>query len=367
MLQSLTQTHAVAHEDHHTATPAVGRLEQLPKWLNLIPMVAQYFYLCARYGSITLPSAANPAITSGGIVGDGKLEYFAIMGELARSMTVETAFVVNAGPSAFGAAKIALQTAGIDYPIIAKPDIGWCGFGVRLVDDDAALKQYLAVFPVGETIVLQRFVPYEGEAGLYYMRDPDQPCGHLIGVLLRYFLRVVGDGVHTVAGLIGRDPRLIRLGRDGRSEPCCDPSYVPALGEIVRVSTIGSTRVGGMYCDATALITPALTAAVDALARDMTDFHVGRFDVRYESLSALLAGRGFTIIEVNGAGSEAVHAWDPRFSLREAYGIIFRKQKDLFAIAAKMRKRGHKPTTIAKLAQLFARQRRLIKRYPASN
>jgi len=301
------------------------------------------------------------------MVGEGKLEYFGIMGAHAKSMTAETTFVINEGLNCFDATKTAMLNAGIDYPIIAKPDIGWCGLGVRLVPDDEALKHYLAVFPRNETIVLQRFIEHEGEAGLFYMRDPDQATGHLIGILLRYFPRVIGDGVRSVASLIARDPRLVRLGRDGLSEACCDPSLVPANGEIVRVSTIGSTRVGGLYRDATPLITPALSAAVDALARDMREFHAGRFDVRYESLAALLAGHGFTIIEVNGAGSEAVHAWDPQFSLRKAYGIIFRKQSNLFSIAAKMRSRGHKPITLSKLTRLFIKQHRLIRRYPASN
>jgi hypothetical protein len=346
---------------------AVGQLERLPKWLNLVPMVGQWLWLSIRYGSATLPSSANPALTSGGMVGEGKLEYFDIMGEHARAMTAATTCVRNTGVTGLDAAKNALQAAGITYPIIAKPDIGWCGFGVRLVRNDAELLEYLGMFPLGETIVLQRFIPYEGEAGLFYMRDPDQFSGRVIGILLRYFPRVVGNGVDPVASLIARDARLTRLGRDGLSEPCCDPAYIPGAGEIVRVATIGSTRVGGLYRDATPLITPALNAAVDALARDMTAFYAGRFDVRYESLNDLLAGQNFTIIEVNGAGSEAVHAWDPQFSLRKAYGIIFEKQRLLFSIAAKMRRRGHKPITILQLAKLFLQQHRLIRRYPPSN
>jgi len=75
----------------------------------------------------------------------------------------------------------------------------------------------------------------------------------------------------------------------------------------------------------------------------MKGFHVGRFDVKFESLASLCAGTGFTIIEVNGAGSEAVHAWDPSLTLRQAYRIIFDKQRRLFAIGDEMRRRGHAP------------------------
>ena len=344
----------------------VGRLERLPKWLNLIPMITQWAWLSIVYRSASLPSAINPAILAGGMVGEGKLDYFETMGSHALANTAAFTAVINQGPDGMEAALAAMAAAGLSYPIIAKPDIGWCGFGVRLVRNGSELSGYLARFPRGERIVLQRFVTEEGEAGLFYVRRPDEARGRLTGILLRHFPRVQGDGVTSIADLIAANPRLCRLGRDGLSEPCCDTAGIPADGETVRLSTIGSTRVGGLYEDATPLITEVLTDAIDAIARDMTDFHVGRFDVRYESLDHLLAG-DFTIIEVNGAGSEAVHAWDPKFTLREAYAIVFAKQRMLFEIGDMMRRRGHRPIGLAKLAELHFRQQRLIKRYPMSN
>jgi hypothetical protein len=344
----------------------IGRLERLPKWLNLVPMIAQWAWLSILYRSASLPSAINPAILAGGMVGEGKLDYFETMGPHALARTAAFTSVINQGPGGIEAALAAMAAAGLAYPIIAKPDIGWCGFGVRLVRSDSELTDYLARFPREERIVLQRFVAQQGEAGLFYVRRPDEATGRLTGILLRHFPRVQGDGVTTIAELIAANPRLSRLGRDGLSEPCCDTARIPAAGEMVRLSTIGSTRVGGLYEDATPLITETLTDAVDGIAQDMTEFHLGRFDVRYGSLDQLLAG-DFTIIEVNGAGSEAVHAWDPKFTLREAYCIVFAKQRLLFEIGDMMRRRGHRPIGLAKLAELHLRQQRLIKRYPMSN
>jgi len=345
----------------------VGRLERLPKWLNLVPMIVQLVWLGIRYRSITLPSTVNPAILAGGLVGEGKLEYFETMGAHALAHTAAFQSVINQGPDGMAATLSAMSVVGLAFPIIAKPDIGWCGFGVRLIRNDADLRAYLTQFPLGERIILQRFLPYDGEAGLYYVRRPGDAKGRLTGVLLRHFPRVRGDGVRSVAALMAGNPRLSRLGRDGLSEPCCDTNYIPAAGETVRLSTIGSTRVGGLYEDATPMITEALTDAIDAIARDMKEFHVGRFDVRYESLDLLLGGAGFSIIEVNGAGSEAVHAWDPKFTLRQAYAIIFSKHRILFEIGDAMRKHGHRPVGLFTLAKLHMRQQRLIKRYPLSN
>jgi hypothetical protein len=346
---------------------AVGKLEQLPKWLNLIPMVAQWVWLSLRHGSFALPAAANPAITAGGMVGEGKAEYFRIMGAHALSYTADFANFENCEVHALQAAEEAMHEAGLEYPLIVKPDIGWCGFGVRLVRDRAELRLYLAHYPVRENIILQRFIAFEGEAGLYYIRHPGEERGKLVGILLRSFPRVVGDGIRSVAALIAAHPRVRRLGQDGLSEPCCNPSYIPRPAEIVRVSITGSTRVGGLYNDASCLITQELDAAIDAIAKDMTSLHVARFDIRYESLGALRSGRAFKIIEVNGAGSEAVHAWDPKYSLFEAYKIVFEKQRVVFAIGAAMRQRGYKPPSIFALGKLHFRQANLIKRYPPSN
>lgn len=361
------QDAVVAELDSPAATSRVGTLERLPKWLNLVPMVAQWFWLSARYGSATLPSAANPALTCGGLVGDGKLEYFAIMGPHARAVTAPHTFIDSQGRQSIETALTAMQRAGLEFPVIVKPNLGWCGFGVRLVRNRGELSDYLAAYPLGERLVIQHFVTFEGEAGLYYERLPGEVRGRITGILLRSFPRVVGDGIRSVAQLIAADLRLARLGRDGLSEPCCDTAIVPQAGEVVRVSTIGSTRVGGLYRDGSALITDELTNALDAIAHDMTDFHVGRFDVRYESTGALRAGRGFTIIEVNGAGSEAVHAWDPRFSLRQAYGIVFAKQRRIFEIGEAMRRKGHPAVSARSLIHHYLRQQWLIRRYPRSN
>lgn len=346
----------------------VGRLEALPKWLNLMPMIAQWLWLSVRHGSWTLPAASNPAITAGGLVGEGKSEYFRIMGPVAAAYTAPFAIYRNRPhPSALDDAEHCMREAGLAYPLVLKPDIGWCGFGVRIVRTKDELNTYLAAYPRDEDIVLQKFVTYEGEAGLYFVRHPEEKRGRVTGMLLRFFPRVVGDGFSTIAELMVRHPRAQRLGKDGRSEPCCDTSRIPMAGEIVRLSVTGSTRVGGMYQDATSLVTPELENAINDIALDMGELHVARFDVRYDTMGAMRAGHSFQIIEVNGAGSEAVHAWDPRYSLREAYGIVFEKQRMLFTVGAAMRKRGWAAPSGWKLARLYWRQGRLIRRYPLSN
>ncbi|MFS8136829.1 MAG: hypothetical protein ACMG50_01760 [Thermomonas sp.] len=349
----------------------VGRFEQLPKWLNLVPMVLQWMWLGLRHRSFTLPSAVNPGITSGGLVGEGKMEYFAAMGETARAATAAHVAIVASEQRGLPHLLGRMQGAGLDFPVVAKPDIGWCGYGVRLLHTPQELADYAHRFPADADFVLQRYLPEPGEAGLFYMRHPDEASGRLIGILLRDYPVVVGNGRDSISTLVSKDARIQRGSADPMHEISYDRERIPLAGEQVRLSTVASTRVGGRYRDGSVLATSALLSAVDGVAKDMGDiatqpFLVGRFDVRYRDEASLQRG-DFTIMEVNGAGSEAVHAWDPKYRIRDVYRIVFAKQQKLFQIGAEQRRLGHRPIGIMALARLYWRQQQLIARYPASN
>lgn len=349
----------------HSGMPST--MERMPKWLICIPLTVQWLWLALRYRSLTLPTVANPAITAGGLVGEGKLEYFDGMGPIAQSATA--AFCAISAHKCYTTAELRelMHGAGLTFPVIAKPDLGLCGYGVRLVTNRAELQDYLLAFPSDEMLVLQQYLPQDGEAGIFYIRDPNAEAGRIIGLALRYFPRVTGDGVHTLAELIAADPRAQRSLKSPKHQASYDMGRVPAAGEVVRLATIGSTRVGGLYRDGRAYITPQLTRAVDAIARDMPAFHFGRFDVRFDSLQDLSAGRAFSIMEINGAGSEAIEAWDPNTGMLAGFRKIFKKQRILFAIGNAMRAKGFKPVGVVALAGLNQRQNELIARYPPSN
>jgi len=111
-----------------------------------------------------------------------------------------------------------------------------------------------------------------------------------------------------------------------------DLDHVPSDGELVRLSFIGSLRVGGLYRNASHLITPELSNRFDRIAQSMPEFYFGRFDVRFESVERLMKGEGFNIIEINGAGAEAIQAWDPDVRLLSLYREFFKAYRLLFKI-----------------------------------
>ncbi len=337
-----------------------GLICRLPKSFLVVPMVVQWLWLALRYGSLSLPSAADPSIAIGGLVGESKKDYFDQIDPALRQRLARTTAVV-AGPAASIEARAAIERSGLCFPLIAKPDIGWCGFGVRRIDDVAALDAYIATYPAGETLLLQEYLDLPGEAGLFYLRWPGQRRGRLISLTVRHPPHVVGDGVSTLRTLLSREARL-----QGRSAFYENLDRVPQAGEIATLSTVWSHRMGGLYRNAGGAITPALDEILDAIASSMPNMHVARFDVRFVSLAGLGAG-DFRIIEINGAGSEAIEFFDPDVPFFAAYRGILAKQATVFAIAAQNRSNGFAPCGWRALAAAFRRQGRLIDRYPASN
>ena len=304
----------------------------------------------------------NPRIETGGLAGESKSACLSQFGDAFAPWVAQWCRIASGDD-----APRARVAAGLSYPLIAKPDIGWCGYGVRRVDSDAELASYAACVPEGGAFILQRLIAAPNEAGLLYIRQPGAPSGKLTAITLRHTPFVIGDGTRSIAILVGAEPRLrahaaTYAASMGRTEYL----RIPAKGEKVFLTTIASLRIGARYEDVSTRITPRLFARIDAIAGSMGEFHYGRFDVRFDSLPALLDG-DFSIIEVNGAGSEAIQFWDPALTIGAAFRGVFAKQCQIFELGSAMRRAGHRPTGAIALARAWLRQQTLLRRYPGSN
>lgn len=356
----------------------VAQAEHIPSLLFYLPLVVRWLALGLRYRSLTLPALANPGIEMGGFWGESKQACMDLVGgEQRRWLADYRALRRSTGENTLEAdlarASAAMREAGLVFPVVAKPDIGWQGFGVQLLADRAALRDYLAHYPAGEYLLLQRPVPYDGEAGVFYARLPGEANGRVFSLALRYFPYVTGDGRSTLQDLILKDARThfkshFYLGGHMQHLGLAPDELngVPGEGVVVRLAFIGSIRVGGLYRDGRQYITPALTRRFDAIAQSMPEFYFGRFDIRFKSLEALQAGEDFAIIEINGAGSEAIHVWDPEMSLLQTYRGLCEAQSLFFRIAEHNRARGYTPPSLREFYTRFRDQQRLIRRYPPS-
>jgi hypothetical protein len=335
--------------------------EFLPTGVFYAPVALYWSWLALRFRSISLPTAANPGIETGGLCGESKSDLMSQLGPRGRALLAPwTSLVVGEDDAARAAAR-----AGLRLPLVAKPDISCKGTAVRVVRDEAALRQAVGAFAPGVRVILQELIPLEGEAGIFYVRPPGAKKGRIVSLTLKYFPTMVGDGRSTLEQLVRADPRARRMAKVYLKRHAAHRRRVLAPGERFRLVFVGNHCRGAVFKDGRHLVTPALEALIDEIAAEIPEFHVGRFDVRFAEAEDLALGRGLKIIELNGAGSEATHIWDARTRLVEAYATLFAQLRQIFEIGDANRRRGFRPMGWRPLLAKYLQQRRLMRAYPS--
>jgi membrane protein DedA with SNARE-associated domain len=286
----------------------------VPAWLLRLPVLFYWIRLAVAYRSFTLPSAANPMLPVGGLWADSKSERLLAVPADMRGSIVD--FVVlrrRADPSTLALdvdrALQLLETEQIAFPLVAKPDMGAHGRCVRVIEDRAALQAYLAAFPAGSKLMLQAHAPGSGLATVLYARCPGEARGQVLALVL-----------HDAPDRSAQD---------------------------------------GSGC-----LTPELEAKLDAIARNLPEFHYGRFKLRFRSLDALARGEDFTILEIGGIGGDPLDLFDPRLSLTKNWRRTFEHQRILYLVAASNRARGFAVSPLSEFFWCFLEQYQLERRYP---
>ncbi len=347
----------------------VSFFEFWPGWLFYTPVVLHWMALGIRHRGMLLPTAANPFITGGGLCGESKTAILdQVAGEARRLLVPYTSMVTGADPDIdLGLAEQALAGAGLAFPLVAKPDIGCNGTGVRLVHNREGLARYLREFPRMRRVVFQAFAPEIGEAGLFYVRPPGATCGRITSVTFKHAPTVVGDGRRTLRDLILADARAGRVPHLYLPRLADRLDTVPAASERVQLVFVGNHCKGSVFEDGRGEATDALAAVVEQVAQALPEFHFGRIDVRFSSRAALRRGEGLRIIEINGVGSEATHIWDRSTTLLDAWRTQFQHYGAAFRIGAANRARGYRSSGFMETLRLWRLQKRLLRSYPLND
>ncbi|MCB1166035.1 MAG: VTT domain-containing protein [Leptospiraceae bacterium] len=349
-----------------------------------IPIIGLYTWLCARYRSIGLPVAANPGIRMGGLIGESKQEIHDACGPIARRYMLKSfafelrrtssdRFLLMSGGRVYEAA---LHTIGaicqriissnrMKFPLICKPDRGQRGDGVSFLSNhrelEIRMQRIAGGLQRGASVryIFQKKATSDCEAGVFYVRFPDRE-GRITSITLKAFPQIVGDGLHSLESLLKapvlRSRMRIYAGR-------MDMDRVPARGEVVPLVRSGNHKQGCIFLDGESLQSEALRKAVDRICRDIPGFYFGRLDVRFPSVADLARGKNLEIVEINGAGAEATHIWDPRARILDSYASLFEHWKWVFAIGAENRKRGFVPPSGIRLLKEFRAYLKLARDY----
>ena len=349
---------------------SVSPYEFLPTWFFYTPVVAQSLMQGLRHFDWALPLIANPSIKLSGMVGESKHDILSLAGSSSQRwispFITLTKTDLNTKVQAEDARRILIQSS-LNFPVVAKPDLGCRGACVKLINTQDQLEEYISSFPQGARFLLQEKAPYQAEAGLFYVRYPNRRQGEIISITLKYAPMVTGDGTSTLKQLIENDPRAGQLSHLYLPRHQDKLEHVLAEGEEFQLVFAGSHSRGSIFRDGNQYITEALTERLDEIFNDFDGFHYGRLDVKFRDIHSLMQGEDFTILEVNGASSEAAHIWDRNTPLREIFSTLLQQYRILFDIGAQQKQRGHKPPSFKSLFAAWQEERRLVQQYPTTD
>ena len=307
--------------------------EYWPFTLVYIPVFVYWFLLGIRARAPLFFTAANPAIPTGGLAGESKS---AIMQGLPAEWKPQERFLV-AGADAATASRI-MDEAGLEFPVVLKPDVGERGMLVAVMADAKAMQAYRSRYPID--FLVQTFVDYPLEVSILHSRMPDAKKGEITSVTIKRYLQIEGDGQSTVAALVAAYPRA-RLQQDTLAISHADRwnDVLPA-GEVLQFHTIGNHNKGCQFLNGNDRISPALVAQFDRIADHLPGIFYARYDIKYRDWNSLLQGEAFCILEINGVKSEPTHIYDPGYSVARYYRDVLAHWNIIYRISQANRRRG---------------------------
>lgn len=362
---------------HYHGMPPLDQNGKVLSWFEFMPssffytpVVFFWLWLGIKYRNFSLPLIANPAISLSGIVGESKDSILSLAGEKAASWILPYIMWQKENTpikSQVTDILAKLQEANLNFPIVAKPDVGCRGAGVRLLKNEKQLESYVDLFPLNAQFLLQKKALYEAEAGVFYVRYPNQTQGEIISLTLKYTPYVIGDGKHTLAQLIDNDPRAGKLSHLYRSRHQDLLDKVIDKGFIFHLVFSGSHCQGAIFKDGNQYITKALTARLDEIFNDLPRFHYGRIDLKFKNIESLMNGQDFVLLEINGASSEAAHIWDSNGTIKEAFSTLLKQYRILFEIGAMNRDAGIPVPRLTQLWRAWRKEKNLVDHYPSTD
>ena len=282
-------------------------------------------------------SASNPGLENSGFIGEKKS---GIM-ELIPDNVQPKWFLVD--KLEFNSVIENIEIIGISFPLIAKPNIGERGKGVSKIANALELRQYFKNINV--PFIIQEFVDEPLELGVFYYRMPGSENGIVSSIVAKEFLQITGNGISTLAEMVEANPRA-RFVKDFLSQKHADVwNEVLKRGETLKLEEIGNHCRGTTFLDGNQFITPKFEAVIDGLSHKIPGFYFGRYDLRAKSFEALENG-DFQILELNGAGAEPAHIYQPGFSFWEGQKVLLHHWKVLFQISMINKKQGIKFWTL---------------------
>lgn len=267
---------------------------------------------------------ANTGIPSGGLHFVSKYQIQKNLGEPSFPATKLLSVQSNAKDT-----EIADFAKEYGYPLFLKPDSGMTGRGMKQIQSEDDIQKVLPLI-AEDDYLLQEYVEGDFEYGVFWTRIDG--VAQIVGINQKHYPTVKGDGTSTIQKLALESPRHTSHWNSFLSE--IDTSQIPAAGEKVFLSRIGSHTLGCRFSDESDSIqTDQLQPYLEKVFPEHGGYDYGRLDIKATSRQELEQGN-CTIIEANGIASQPTHMFDSKYTFKDAIKILWR-HSELMVKAAK--------------------------------
>lgn len=317
-------------------SPFFIRLRHWEFWNSKIvyaPLYPYWLWLSIKARSFYFLTAANPTIANGGFVMERKKDVNSLLPGDSHPFTL---YFETGTP--FNEISERIQHTSLKFPVIAKPDYGERGIAVKKIETETELREYAAHMPV--SFLVQQFIPYENEVGIFYYRIPGEPKGHISGIVNKEPVAITGDGIHSVEELVYMNERYILQIDQIRQLHPDKLDTILSIGERLVLVPYGNHARGSKFTDISHRISDKLTETIDQICTRIDGFFFGRLDIRFNTWEELEEGKNISIIELNGSGSEPTHIYDPKHSILFAWKEIIRHWNIMYRIAVLNNEKG---------------------------
>ena len=214
---------------------------------------------------------------------------------------------------------------------------------------------------ISVNFLIQEYIGFSNEIGVFYVRQPNEKRGKITGIVSKEFLSVTGNGKDSLLKLIKHNPRShFQLSKLEKKYNKIIHTILPEGEDFVLVPYGSHTR-GSRFIDDSNKVSNDILNVVDEICTELPEFHYGRLDIRLKSFQDLAKGQNFSIIEVNGAGSEPTHIYDSEHSIFFAWKEIVRHWYIMWQISLKNKKRGYSYLSFKEGKAIFKANRMLEK------
>ncbi|KAB1155507.1 ATP-grasp domain-containing protein [Flavobacterium luteum] len=307
--------------------------EYWPMQVVYLPIYFLWAYYALRAKTIFFFNASNPSIKNGGFIMESKKAIY----DLIPNKYYPKTTLIKEGAS-IAIILNSIQNEQIQFPLIAKPDIGLRGSAVKKIATTAELESYNQ--KANFDYLLQDLIPYPNEIGVFYVRYPNEKEGRITGIVAKEFLIVTGDGFATIEQLIKRNPRHEMQLKVLQKEYGNQLQEVLPKNEQRNLVPYGNHIRGAKFINGSHWITPQLNKTINEVCLQIPGFYFGRLDVMYNTLEELERGENFSIVELNGAASEPTHIYDPKHSILFAWKELAKHITYMYEISVLNNKNG---------------------------